>query len=318
LRALVEVAPSPQVAVVAIGRPELDLLNPTTVFRAIDKYTPDVVINAAAYTAVDKAEAEPELAFAVNAAGAAHVAEACGNAPLIHISTDYVFAGAGPYLEGDRAEPLGVYGRSKLAGERRIAERCQRHIILRTAWIHSPFGHNFVRTMLRVAGSRPELGIVDDQIGNPTYAPHLAAAILAIAQHIHTRRVEDMHWGIYHAAGSGEATWFRFAQEVFGQSARLGGPHTSLRPITTAEFTTQARRPADSRLDYSKCERTFDVRLPDWKIGVAECVSRYIGGRPCELVVRSELKATKESRSWRLTALIRSAVILLRRLALRG
>ena len=275
-RALGEVAPSPEVAVVAIGRPELDLLTPGTVFRAIDRYAPDVVINAAAYTAVDKAESEPELAYAVNAAGAAHVAAACGNTPLIHISTDYVFGGGGPHLEGDHVEPLGVYGRSKLEGERRIAEQGQRHIILRTAWLHSPFGHNFVRTILRLADSRPELGIVDDQIGNPTYAPHLAAAILTIARHIHTRPIADLHWGIYHAAGSGEATWFRFAQEILRQSVRLGRPQTGLRPITTAEYTTSAKRPADSRLDCSKCERIFDVRLPDWKIGLAECVSRCV------------------------------------------
>ena len=143
---------------------------------------PDVVINAAAYTAVDKSETEPALAYAINTDGAGHVAEACArrNASLIHISTDYVFGGStGPYREVDLAAPLNIYGNSKLEGERRVADRHQRHVILRTSWVYSPFGHNFVKTMLRLAESRSELGVVVDQIGNPTYAPHLAAGVLA-------------------------------------------------------------------------------------------------------------------------------------------
>ena len=179
--------------VVAVGRPSLDLLERTTVFRAIDESAPDVVINAAAYTAVDKAEAEPALAYAINADGAGHVAEACArrNASLIHISTDYVFGGpTGPYREDDPVAPLSIYGHSKLEGERRVADRCQRHVILRTAWVYSPFGHNFVKTMLRLAESRSELGVVDDQIGNPTYAPHLAAGVLAIARQIASEWVQ--------------------------------------------------------------------------------------------------------------------------------
>ena len=187
-RSLLEFAKSADISVVAVGRPELDLLKPTTVARAIEDAASDVVINTAAYTAVDKAEAEPELAYAINAEGAGRVAEACArkNIPLIHISTDYVFNGAlaRPYREDDQAAPLGVYGQSKLEGERRVADVWQRHIILRTAWVYSPFGHNFVKSMLRLAANRSEIGVVDDQVGNPTYAPHLAAGILAVARQI--------------------------------------------------------------------------------------------------------------------------------------
>jgi dTDP-4-dehydrorhamnose reductase len=279
-RSLLEVAKPHDISVVAVGRPELDLLNPTTIFRTIDGAASDVVINAAAYTAVDGAESEPELAYAINAEGAGRVAKVCArrNRPLVHISTDYVFGQGvtGPYREGDPAAPLGVYGHSKLEGERRVADLCQRHIILRTAWVYSPFGHNFVKSMLRLAESRSELGVVDDQIGNPTYAPHLAAGILAIARQIQTSQDKEPPWGIYHAAGSGETTRFRFAQEVFSQSARLGGPGVRLRPISTTDYPTPAKRPADSRLDCSKCARVFGVRLPNWPIGVAECVGRLV------------------------------------------
>ena len=187
-RSLLEVAKSADTSVVAVGRPQLDLLKPDTVSRAIEDAASDVVINTAAYTAVDKAEAEPELAYAINAEGAGRVAEACArkNIPLIHISTDYVFNGAlaRPYREDDQTAPLGVYGQSKLEGERRVADVWQRHVILRTAWVYSPFGHNFVKSMLRLAANQAEIGVVDDQIGNPTYAPHLAAGILAVARQI--------------------------------------------------------------------------------------------------------------------------------------
>ncbi len=159
----------------------------------------EIVINTAAYTSVDKAEAEPELAFAINARGAARVAEACArkNIPLIHISTDYVFDGAlaRPYREDDQPAPLGVYGQSKLEGERLVADVCQRHLILRTAWVYSPFGHNFVKSMLRLAANQSEVGVVDDQIGNPTYAPHLAAGILAVARQIINRLENDLRVG---------------------------------------------------------------------------------------------------------------------------
>ena len=241
-----------------------------TVFRAIDESAPDVVINAAAYTAVDKAETEPALAYAINTEGAGHVAEACArrNTSLMHISTDYVFGGSpGPNREDDPAAPLNVYGNSKLEGERRVADRHQRHVILRTSWVYSPFGHNFVKTMLQLAESRSELGVVIDQIGNPTYAPHLAAGVLAIARQIASMD-KAVAPGIYHLAGCGEATWFRFAQEVFGKSEQLGGPVAHLRPISTAQYPTPAKRPSDysTRL-FEMCRRVrrASAGLDHWR-----------------------------------------------------
>ena len=279
-RALVELAKSTNISVVTAGRPELDLLKPSTVARAVEAAAADVVVNAAAYTAVDEAEVEPELAYATNAEGAGHVAEACArkDTPLIHISTDYVFNGAlaRPYREDDQAAPPGVYGQSKLEGERRVADAWQRHVILRTAWVYSPFGHNFVKSMLRLAANQSEIRVVNDQVGNPTYAPHLAAGILAVARQIASFIEDDLRWGVYHVAGRGEATWFRLAQEVFAQSKPLGGPVAHARPICTDEYPTLARRPANSRFDCSKCAGVFGVRLPEWPIGVAECVRRLV------------------------------------------
>lgn len=265
--------------VIAVGRPGLDLTQPSTVLPALAALAPAVVVNAAAYTAVDKAEAEPELAFAVNAMGAGAVAEAaaaCG-APLIHISTDYVFDGSSvrPYLESDPVAPLGTYGRSKLDGERRVAATWAKHVILRTAWVHSPYGNNFVKTMLRLAASRPEIAVVDDQIGNPTFAPHLAAAVLTIADRI--AEGGDTHWGIYHATGAGETTWCGLARETFAVSARLGGPTAMVKAITTAEYPTPARRPANSRLDGSRLGEVYGVHLPHWREGVAASVAALIG-----------------------------------------
>jgi dTDP-4-dehydrorhamnose reductase len=220
------------------------------------------------------------------------MAEACEQRgiPLIHISTDYVFDGSkpAPYVECDPVAPLGAYGLSKLEGEQRVAAACRRHIILRTAWVLSPYSHNFVKTMLRLGLRRAEIGVVDDQIGNPTYAPHLAIAILTIA-HIHL--VKDgggLPWGVYHAAGAGEASWCDVARAVFLQSSRIEGPSPRVRPITTAEYPTPARRPANSRLDCSKLARTFGIRLPDWRVGIAECVlllsldAEYVGRRDTE------------------------------------
>jgi dTDP-4-dehydrorhamnose reductase len=261
--------------IVAVGRPELDLAHPTSVRHAIEAARPTVVVNAAAYTAVDKAESEPDLAFRVNAGGAEAVglaAHALG-VPVIHLSTDYVFDGTKPtsYVESDPVAPLGAYGRSKLEGERRLAAACPRHVILRTAWVHSPYGHNFTRTMLRLAGARPEISVVDDQLGCPTYAPHLARAIVQLAARLIGDR--DAPWGTYHAAGTGTATWCGFAREIFAVSARLGGPSAAIKPITTAEYPTPARRPANSRLDSRRLATNFGLGLPDWREGVAACVA---------------------------------------------
>jgi dTDP-4-dehydrorhamnose reductase len=199
----------------------------------------------------------------------------------MHVSTDYVFDGGkpAPYLEADITSPLNAYGRTKLEGEQGDAAACREHIIVRTAWLHSPFGRNFVTTMLRLARERPEIGVVDDQVGSPTYAPHLAAAILNIAQRVASDRAAAP-WGVYHVANAGEASWREVAVAIFSASGELGGPTASVRGISSAEYPTAAKRPANSRLDTTKLARTFGTELPDWRLGISECVARLLAGAP--------------------------------------
>lgn len=268
------------VDVVALRRPQLDLTLPGTLRTALADVMPDVVVNAGAYTAVDKAEAEESQAHKVNAAGAGELAQQCQRAGvgLIHISTDYVFDGttSAPYVESDPTAPINAYGRTKLAGELAVAAECERHVILRTSWVYSPYGANFVRTMLRLGAERPEVKVVDDQKGCPTYAPHLANAILEVSRQIVQRKSSKGPWGIYHAAGSGETTWCGFAREIFAATAAQGYATPKLTPITTAEFPTPARRPANSRLDCARLEQTFGVRQPDWHEGLRSCLARLL------------------------------------------
>ena len=261
--------------VIALGRPRLNLLDAASIADTIDDVRPDLVVNAAAYTAVDKAESDSDAAFAVNRDGAgtlAAAAEACG-APIVHLSTEYVFDGSKgeAYVETDMPNPLGVYARSKLEGEAAVAAANPRHVILRTSWLYAPYGQNFLRTMLRLARERPQLRVVADQHGAPTYAPHLAEAILAIAGRLDAQGPAQP-WGIYHAVARGETTWAGFATAIVSASARLGVPQVPVIPITTAEYPLPARRPANSRLDCAKLERVFGVRLPPWQQGVAECI----------------------------------------------
>jgi len=279
-RALVELAPSAaDVEAFAVGRPGLDLCNAATIKRAMTDFHPDVIINSAAYTAVDKAESEQEAAFALNRTGAGLLAEEAAKrgAAIIHISTDYVFDGrkSAPYAETDAVAPQNVYGHSKLQGEQAVRQMNPEHVIARTAWVYSATGSNFVKTMLRLAGERDSLRVVDDQVGNPTYAPHLAKALLEIARKVrHTPRADQ--WGTYHLAGLGDVSWCGFAREVFRVSAELGGPSASVTPISTADYPTPAARPKNSRLDCSKAEQMFGVALPDWREGVRECVMRLL------------------------------------------
>ena len=284
-QSLLEAGLATGIDIVAIRRPQLDLAVPASIRPAITSARPDLVVSAAAYTAVDKAESEADLAMRVNGAGAGMVAETCDKLgiPLIHLSTDYVFDGTKPsaYLEGDPTGPVSVYGRSKLAGEAAVQAACARHVIVRTAWVYSPFGNNFVKTMLRLAASKPEFGVVDDQIGCPTYAPHLAQAVLQIAAGVLQDNAgfaggSGGPWGIYHASGAGETTWCGFAREVFRLSGERGGPVVKVNAITTADYPTPAKRPANSRLDCGKLAAVFNVRLPDWRHGAAECVSRLV------------------------------------------
>jgi dTDP-4-dehydrorhamnose reductase len=261
------------VQVVALGRPELDITDPASVTEAILRHQPEAVVNPAAYTAVDKAESEEAAAFAVNATGAGHVAAAAAaqGLPVIHISTDYVFSGdkAAPYLETDLPGPQSAYGRTKLAGEVAVAGANPRHVILRTAWVYSPYGANFLRTMLRLASSQDTLRVVADQFGTPTYAPDIADGILAVARRL---RDQNAPSGVFHMVAAGDTNWAGFAQEIFRQSADRGGPSARVEPITSAEYPTAARRPASSRLDTARFRATFGHELPPWQDGVRRCL----------------------------------------------
>lgn len=266
--------------IVPLGRPELELAGDAdAILRAIEAARPDVIVSAAAYTAVDKAESEPALAFAVNAGGPAALARAAkeGGVPLIHLSTDYVFDGAkaSPYVESDPTGPAGVYGTSKLAGEEAVLSGHDDVAILRTAWVYSPFGSNFVKTMLRLAATRDEIGIVCDQIGNPTSALDIADGILAIAANLLENRSPATR-GLFHMTAAGQASWAEFAEAIFAISASAGGPAARVRRIATADYPTPAKRPANSRLDSSRLNEVHDVRLPDWRYSAEAAVARLL------------------------------------------
>ncbi|PWW00236.1 dTDP-4-dehydrorhamnose reductase [Hoeflea marina] len=264
------------VSVIRLGRPELDLLRPETVAPALAACGADIVVNAAAYTAVDRAESEPALAHAVNATGAQAVAAAAAGLglPVIQISTDYVFDGTAPdpYAETAPTGPVSVYGASKLAGEGLVAAANPRHLIVRTAWVYSPFGGNFVSTMLRLAATRDTIQVVDDQLGNPTSALDLADGLVAAARRALYPGFSA--WGIYHMAGSGAASWAGFAAQVLDESRRSGGPYATIEPIPGAQFVTAARRPTNSRLDTARAASVFGSGLPDWRLSVAAVVRR--------------------------------------------
>ncbi|MFQ0814944.1 dTDP-4-dehydrorhamnose reductase [Brucella anthropi] len=264
---------------IALGRPELDLAKPETVRCAIEATKPELVVSAAAYTAVDLAEDEPKLAFAVNATGAEAVAEAaksCG-VPVIHLSTDYVFAGDAdePYVETDATGPRSVYGSSKLEGERLVAQANPQHIILRTAWVYSPFGKNFVKTMLKLAETRDALSVVSDQWGNPTSALDIADAIIRVADHL-AATPDFSAYGVYHLVGTGDTNWSGFARAIFDESARLGGPAATVTDITTADYPTKAARPANSRLSTAKFEKVFAWSAPQWQSSLRDVVARLV------------------------------------------
>ena len=279
-RALAERGQSGGVDVVCLARPEVDLLEPDLVARAIEATGGDVVVNAAAYTAVDKAEAEPELAMRVNGEGARAVAAAAANAgrPVVQLSTDYVFDGAldRPYREDDPVAPISVYGRSKLAGEYAVAAANPRCVIARTAWIYSPFGHNFLKTMLRLGLTRDEVGVVADQWGAPTSALDLADALIAMARRLVAEPHNTSLYGAFHATGSIYTTWAGFAAAIFAQAAMLGRRPVAVTPISTAQYPTPAARPANSRLDVGKLHRVYGLALPEWRSSARDCVKRLI------------------------------------------
>ena len=271
-------AADPSVEIVTAGRPDLDLSRPETVRGHVARLRPDIVVSAAAYTAVDQAEDEPDLAMAVDGVAPGILAgeAAALDIPVIHLSTDYVFSGDkyGAYLETDETGPQGVYGATKLAGERAVAAANPRHVILRTAWIYSPFGKNFVKTMLRLATDRDVVSVVADQVGNPTSAHDIADGILAVASAL---RADDARFGVYHLAGTGATSWAGFAAHVFDVSRGLGGPSAEVKEIATSDYPTKARRPANSRLSTAKLEAAFGWQAPGWRESCHSVVCRLLG-----------------------------------------
>jgi dTDP-4-dehydrorhamnose reductase len=276
---ILALAPEAGVEVRGLTRGDVDITDAAAVARAIEAGRPDLVVNAAAYTAVDQAEKEPEIAQAVNGRAPGFIAAACAAAriPLVHLSTDYVFDGTkvGAYVETDSVAPLGAYGRSKLAGEEAVRARLAEHLILRTSWVYGVYGRNFLKTMLRLAGERDELTIVADQRGCPTATRDLAAAIFSAA-----RRVAEggAVWGTYHLAGRGATTWHGFATAIVAAAQPFTGRNPMVRAITTADYPTPARRPANSELDSSRFAEAFGFRAAPWQQRVEECVSSLVRG----------------------------------------
>jgi len=267
----------PGIDVITLGRPDLDLERPETVGPAIQAARPGIVVNAAAFTAVDKAESESGRAFSANrdGAGAAAAAAHALGVPFIQLSTDYVYPGdkPAPYVETDATGPLGVYGASKLAGEEAVKAAHASPVIFRTAWVYSPFGANFVKTMLRLGKERDVLRVVDDQRGNPTSAIDIADAILKVVPDL---LAGSGTGGTYHLCGEGSVTWCGFARHIFDAAASRGGARPQIEAITTAEFPTPARRPANSMLDTSAFAARFGFRLRPWQDAVTETVERLL------------------------------------------
>jgi dTDP-4-dehydrorhamnose reductase len=280
-RALREAASrDPTIVFGCSDRADVDLLRPSSIDKALADFRPDVVVNPAAYTAVDKAESEREQAFAINRDGARAVAAAAAvlGAAVVHLSTDYVFDGRkdGAYVESDPTAPQGVYGRSKLEGELAVAEVNPRHIVVRTSWVYAPYGNNFVRTILRLAAERDRLKVVGDQFGCPTYAPDIADAIVAIA-----RLTTDSGWksafaGVTHLAGPDRLSWCAFAREIVREAARRGERSVPIDSISTPEYPTLAVRPANSCLSTARLQSVFNIRLPAMGNSLDDCLNRLL------------------------------------------
>lgn len=261
---------------IVLGRDQLDLSQPESIRPVVRDIKPDLIINAAAHTAVDQAESEPDLAFAINATSPGVFAEeaAALGIPLIHYSTDYVFDGskAGAWVESDAPNPLGVYGSSKLAGERAIAAAGGQNLILRTSWVYSLTGRNFLLTMQRLLQEREKLSIVADQIGAPTWAGTIAASTGALIER--WRDGAPGAWGVYHLTASGETSWFGFAEAIGQQLINSGKPCAVLEPIASSAYPTPAARPLNSRLDCSLLQREWGVSQPDWHDALLECLAQ--------------------------------------------
>jgi len=278
--ALGELATARGLDFVTVSRPEFDFEVPASIDAAFAAAKPTLVINAAAYTAVDAAEQNVAAATSGNHTGPLRLAELCAQAgiPLIHVSTDYVFDGekGAPYVEADPTGPTGVYGATKRDGEQAILATGANAIILRTAWVYAAHGKNFARTMLGAARRFPSLRVVADQRGTPTAAPDLGRAILEIAERLRSTGWREKYRGIFHATGAGETTWHGFATAIFEEAASLGQKAPEVTAITTADWPTPARRPADSRLDCFKLARVFGIQLPEWRKSVGPIVAQLL------------------------------------------
>lgn len=266
---------------IGMGLPELDITRPEELSAALKSCSPDLVINCAAYTEVDKAETEAALAFLVNRDGAANLADACKerDIPLIHISTDYVFDGQSrlPYKEADPVNPLGVYGRSKWAGEEAVRSSLPEHLIIRTAWLFGVHGHSFVGTILRLAREKEEIKVVADQFGCPTWTGDLADGLVKIAETVASGK-NRVEWGTYHFCGKGKVSWHGFARAVIDEGRRREALKVrEILPIDTAEYPAAAARPAWSVLDCSKVETNFNLLCRDWRQGLKEMMLELYG-----------------------------------------
>ncbi|XDF77810.1 dTDP-4-dehydrorhamnose reductase [Aliivibrio fischeri] len=254
--------------VLSLDRDQLDITNQDAVNAIVDDFQPTIIINAAAHTAVDKAEEEVDLSYAINRDGPSYLAQAaqCVGAAMLHISTDYVFEGnkVGEYQETDTTNPQGVYGESKLAGEIAVANACDKHIILRTAWVFGENGNNFVKTMLCLGATRNELSIVGDQFGGPTYAGDIAHALIQIAKRI--TQGDEVEYGVYHYSGLPHVSWFEFADAIFDTAVeqKVISNKPSLTSITTDQYPTPAKRPSNSRLSTDKITNNFGIKASDW------------------------------------------------------
>jgi dTDP-4-dehydrorhamnose reductase len=264
-------------AIVAVGHEELDVTHAEAVQRLVGEAVPRAIINCAAYTAVDKAESDSDAAHAINALGPEYLARAAAeyDIPLLHVSTDYVFDGGktGAYTEDDSVAPLGVYGRTKEEGERRVRDTHSKHIILRTSWVYGFYGKNFLKTMLRLSHERDELRVVIDQRGCPTATIDIARALLAVES---AARAGPVDWGTYHFAGAGVTTWHGFAQEIMSTAARAGGRSVPVVPIETKDYPTPAKRPANSELDSARFCAAFGYRSPPWQERTREVVEALL------------------------------------------
>lgn len=268
------------VTVTALGRDAFDITDLAAIPALLDANPCDAVLNAAAYTAVDKAESERDVAFLLNADAPGAFARACAErgVPLVHLSTDYVFDGAksAPYAETDPIAPQSVYGASKAAGEEAVRASGARAAIVRTSWVYASHGGNFLRTMLRLAETREELGIVADQLGRPTWAADLAEACIAMARKLHAGEARAQ--GVFHYAGAGDASWADFAEAIFAENAKRGAKRARVNRITTADYPTPAKRPANSRLDTSKIE-ALGIATRDWRVALALCMDEVLPAR---------------------------------------